>query len=232
MPDKDRFMAALVPGAAYAFQQRIARNGRGDDGDVVSALTAQAGGTGKGDSAPCVAQTVPWEPLPPVADPITANEGSTYTHEGSRNFRLHKVVGQAVDSVAEISPTLRGGANGAGVNENGGVMPAVAFKASHYTRGKDGAPSDVHPPLTADADKGDQDPVVLAPAPVRLLVRRLMPVECELLMGFPRGYTLVPFRGTLAADGPRYRALGNSWAVNCPRWIGRRIMAVEGIVDA
>ena len=37
---------------------------------------------------------------------------------------------------------------------------AVAFKPSHFTRGKDGAPSDVVPPLTADADKGDQDPIV------------------------------------------------------------------------
>ena len=38
----------------------------------------------------------------------------------------------------------------------------IAFKPSHYTRGKDGAPSDVMPPLSADADKGDQEPVVVA----------------------------------------------------------------------
>ena len=36
-------------------------------------------------------------------------------------------------------------------------------------------------------------------------------------------------RDEIAADGPRYKALGNSWAVNCARWIGRRIEAVEGI---
>ncbi|HNI83560.1 MAG TPA: DNA cytosine methyltransferase, partial [Rhodocyclaceae bacterium] len=47
---------AFVPGvAAYAFQPRIARNGRGGMGDVVNALNAQSGGTGKGDAAPCVA---------------------------------------------------------------------------------------------------------------------------------------------------------------------------------
>ena len=40
---------------AYAFQPRIARNGRGDMGDVVRALNAQSGETGKGDAAPCVA---------------------------------------------------------------------------------------------------------------------------------------------------------------------------------
>lgn len=60
-------------------------------------------------------------------------------------------------------------------------------------------------------------------------VRRLMPVECERLQGFPDGYTAITWRGKPAADGPRYKALGNSWAVNCARWLGRRIEAVESI---
>ena len=60
-------------------------------------------------------------------------------------------------------------------------------------------------------------------------VRRLTPTECERLMGFPDGWTAVPFRGKPAADGPRYKALGNSWAVNCARWIGWRIAQVEQI---
>lgn len=58
-----------------------------------------------------------------------------------------------------------------------------------------------------------------------LQVRRLTPRECERLQGFPDDYTLVPVRGKPAADGPRYRALGNSMAVNCMRWIGERIDA-------
>lgn len=58
-------------------------------------------------------------------------------------------------------------------------------------------------------------------------VRRLMPVECERLQGFPDGYTAITYRGKPAADGPRYKALGNSWAVNCARWIGMRIAIVE-----
>ena len=62
-------------------------------------------------------------------------------------------------------------------------------------------------------------------------VRRLMPVECERLMGFPDGYTLVPFRGKPAADGNRYKALGNSWAVNCARWIGWRISLVDSLAS-
>jgi DNA (cytosine-5)-methyltransferase 1 len=54
-------------------------------------------------------------------------------------------------------------------------------------------------------------------------VRRLTPVECERLQGFPDGYTLITYRGKSAADGPRYKALGNSWAVPVVRWIGERM---------
>lgn len=50
-------------------------------------------------------------------------------------------------------------------------------------------------------------------------VRRLMPVECERLQGFPDGHTDIPG----AKDGPRYKALGNSMAVPVMRWIGQRI---------
>jgi DNA (cytosine-5)-methyltransferase 1 len=58
-------------------------------------------------------------------------------------------------------------------------------------------------------------------------VRRLTPRECERLQGFPDDYTLIPYRGRLAADGPRYKALGNSMAVPVMRWIGERIRAVQ-----
>jgi DNA (cytosine-5)-methyltransferase 1 len=58
-------------------------------------------------------------------------------------------------------------------------------------------------------------------------VRRLTPRECERLQGFPDDWTLVPYRGKAAADGPRYKALGNSMAVPVMRWIGRRISLCE-----
>jgi DNA (cytosine-5)-methyltransferase 1 len=60
-------------------------------------------------------------------------------------------------------------------------------------------------------------------------VRRLTPRECERLQGFPDDYTLVEYRGKPAADGPRYKALGNSMAVNVMRWIGTRIEAADRI---
>lgn len=61
-------------------------------------------------------------------------------------------------------------------------------------------------------------------------VRRLTPRECERLQGMPDDWTKVSYRGRLAeecADGPRYRAIGNSMAVPVMRWIGERLQMVE-----
>lgn len=60
-----------------------------------------------------------------------------------------------------------------------------------------------------------------------LHIRRLTPVECERLQGFPDNHTLIPWRGKPVAecpDSPRYKAIGNSMAVPVMRWIGKRIM--------
>lgn len=62
-------------------------------------------------------------------------------------------------------------------------------------------------------------------------VRRLLPTECEALQGFPRNHTQVEYRGKPAADGPRYKAIGNSMAVNVMRWIGQRIQFVDDFWD-
>ena len=65
---------------------------------------------------------------------------------------------------------------------------------------------------------------------VAMQVRRLTPVECERLQGFPDGYTNIPWRKAAESpDGPRYKALGNSMAVPVMRWIGERIKAVDNL---
>ena len=84
----------------------------------------------------------------------------------------------------------------------------------------------VCPPLKAqsgETGKGDSAPLLHS----GLAVRRLTPTECERLQGFTPGWTDVPYRGKAAADGPRYKAIGNSMAVPCMTWIGQRI----GMVD-
>ena len=63
-----------------------------------------------------------------------------------------------------------------------------------------------------------------------MLVRRLTPLECERLQGFPDGHTLIGWKGKPAEecpDGPRYKAIGNSMAVPVMRWIGKRIAAFD-----
>ena len=61
-----------------------------------------------------------------------------------------------------------------------------------------------------------------------LSVRRLTPVECERLQGFPDNYTNIPWRNKPESpDSPRYKALGNSMAVPVMKWIGERINQAE-----
>jgi DNA (cytosine-5)-methyltransferase 1 len=127
---------------------------------------------------------------------------------------------------------------------SGDQAPGVCFKASHYTRGKDGAPSEVSPPLSAepgywledevsgtlDANRGmsgHANRVATLAQPPSMSVRRLTPRECERLQGFPDDWTHIPYRKGESSDSNRYRALGNSMAVPVMRWIGARIARVE-----
>jgi DNA (cytosine-5)-methyltransferase 1 len=77
-------------------------------------------------------------------------------------------------------------------------------------------------------EREDGVQAVAQPAATAMQVRRLTPVECERLQGFPDGYTDIPWRKSPEApDGPRYKALGNSMAVPCMAWIGKRIAEVD-----
>ena len=101
---------------------------------------------------------------------------------------------------------------------------AVAFDM----RGRDGGAMPEGPHDTANiraASGGSSRSYVAQP----WAVRRLTPTECERLQGFPDGYTDIPYRGKRAADGPRYKALGNSMAVNVMRVLGERIQMVDNI---
>jgi DNA (cytosine-5)-methyltransferase 1 len=79
---------------------------------------------------------------------------------------------------------------------------------------------------TLRAEMGDNQPAVLT----QMAVRRLTPRECERLQGFPDDYTLIPYRGKPAADGPRYKALGNSMHTGTMRWLGERIKKVDAML--
>jgi DNA (cytosine-5)-methyltransferase 1 len=63
--------------------------------------------------------------------------------------------------------------------------------------------------------------------PIGLEVRRLTPMECERLQGFPDNYTNIEINGKYCGDSARYKALGNSMAVPVLKWLGERILAVD-----
>lgn len=121
---------------------------------------------------------------------------------------------------SDVAPTLRAmGHSGSHPNAGGRLAVAVAL------RGRDGGGtaelSDIPSALRASQGGGDK-PHVMTSA-----VRRLIPRECERLQGYEDDYTLITYRGKPAADGPRYKALGNSMAVPVMRWILTRIEIVE-----
>lgn len=116
------------------------------------------------------------------------------------------------------------GALGRGGGKPGQGYPAVTTLA---LRTRDGAPDlETRADGTANAvltPNGGRGGIGVGAIHYASGVRRLTPRECERLQGFPDDYTLVTFRNKPAADGPRYKAIGNSMAVPCMLWIGRRI---------
>lgn len=112
------------------------------------------------------------------------------------------------DATLELSPTLRamGHANS---HANAGGQLAIAFALDQE-------------PLEQPVNSTLED------EEMPMQVRRLMPVECERLQGFRDNWTAIIRNGKEAADGPRYKAIGNSMPVPVMRWIGWRIkQAVE-----
>ena len=128
--------------------------------------------------------------------------------------------GSAYDPTTETLPV----AQCAPLNTQLGLRGADTSNSSRegVGIGKDGDPS-----FTLQAAHSH---AVITPA----AVRRLTPIECERLQGFPDDFTQIPWRNKPAEDcpdGPRYKAMGNSMAVPVMRWIGERIQMVESLDD-
>lgn len=130
-----------------------------------------------------------------------------------------------------VAQTLRS-MNNAGSHASGGGHIAIASQTMH---GHDVHAVAVAPTITATNDpsrspqSSEITQQVAAVHASTMQVRRLTPTECERLQGFPDGWTAIPWKKKLAQDcpdGPRYKALGNSMAVNCMEWLGERIQAV------
>jgi site-specific DNA-cytosine methylase len=129
----------------------------------------------------------------------------------------------------DIAPTVvsrfgTGGGNVPLVNNE-----AITFQPGNLRR-EAGADPSFTTTTTLKASAGDQTPHVATP----MAVRRLTPVECERLQGFPDNWSRISWKGKpeeQCPDGPRYKACGNSMAVPVMRWIGERIADVDATLS-
>lgn len=122
-------------------------------------------------------------------------------------------------SQSESAGTLRasGGTNGGG-SETLIIDTSHANEVIRETK-------NIVPTLKARMGTGGNNVPMLIDKDHKRL-RKLTPLECERLQGFPDNWTQIAYRGKVAADcpdSPRYKAIGNSWAVPVARWIGERI---------
>jgi DNA (cytosine-5)-methyltransferase 1 len=118
-----------------------------------------------------------------------------------------------------------------GVSGNSAESSGSAQKTDRCSAAGLGGCSDVAQCLTTGTGMR-YDPETETLIPEGDAVRRLTPIECERLQGFPDRYTEIPWKNKPAAscpDGPRYNALGNSMAVPVMAWIGSRIAAVDAL---
>jgi DNA (cytosine-5)-methyltransferase 1 len=182
----------------------------------------------------------------------TAHGGSGRFDFESETFIAFSSKDHGGDALVNVAPTMRA-MNSDGSHANAGGQIAIAFDTTQITSGENRCnpqpgdpchPIPAHGHAPAIAFNARQDPDVFdghtgpfdtdgstQAVMSNWRVRRLMPIECERLQGFPDGYTDVPYRGRPnAPDGPRYKALGNSKATNCVEWLGERIDAVDKIV--
>lgn len=157
-----------------------------------------------------------------VAAALRASAGSSGFHEMNHpavvGFKPEQsAAARTIGASVDVACTLESG--GGGNNKQ-----AVAFQACGDRDNPSISTSESAFCLPANAMSDRGQAVAHA-----MNVRRLTPRECERLQGFPDDWTLVPYRGKPACDGPRYKAIGNSMATNCMEWIGERITEVEDV---
>lgn len=196
MPDKANFQAVLQP-LSYDMKQHH----NPQPSDTVQLTTSNCA-TVRGDT--------------PLIQPIPIHDQAT-RHAGKNG---DKTMGKG---------------NGLGIGQPGDPMNTLT-KGDHHAVAYNISPgkgelkddihvTDAHVSKTIDASASNPAMHQGGSAIVQAMaVRRLTPVECERLQGFPDNYSNIPWRKAAESpDGPRYKALGNSWAVPVVAWIGQRI---------
>jgi DNA (cytosine-5)-methyltransferase 1 len=163
--------------------------------------------------------------LAPARREASYHDVSLCLNAGGMGRIDYETESMVVSVTGDITHALNTANNGKGSSEDGTGRGVPTIAQTVAPRGRDGGATaelggEVATALRASTGVGDK-PHVMA----QMAVRRLTPTECEILQGFSRNHTLVPYRGKPAADGPRYKACGNSMAGPVMAWIGRRIAA-------
>ena len=189
-----------------------------------------------------------------VAQCLTTRTGSAYDPTTETLPIAFSRNDNGTDATINLAPTMR-------VAGRAGGTLSIAFGAQNSANQGDSVSTEVTPTLDKSktpavcwpatvastlnaafgSKQGLEDQHINGGAPLFVpsklksyAVRRLTPVECERLQGFPDNFTQIPWRNKPAEDcpdGPRYKAMGNSMAVPVMRWIGERIQMVESLDD-
>lgn len=129
-----------------------------------------------------------------------------------------RAVELVVSATGDKAHALTAEGHDASEDDTGRGCPVIAFS---HTAGIDCQPSSSVPPTM----KAGHD--TMPSVATETTVRRLTPIECERLQGFPDGHTATS-NGKTQADSPRYKQMGNAVAVPVFEWVMRRIVAEEG----
>jgi DNA (cytosine-5)-methyltransferase 1 len=205
----------LVPDVAWALQERDSKGSDSStkDGHLIPTYVAALGHTesnGLGIDETHTART-----LEAVS---SSNQAVAFDCKASGSRGMGE---------GEVAPTLRA-MQSSGKANGGGQLAVATFKAGQGAKAGGIGYDEANAPTLDAADSGtNRTPALLS----QMRVRRLTPTECERLMDFPDGFTAITYRGKPAADGPRYKALGNSMIVGKLRWVLGRIDAVEKILN-
>ena len=155
-----------------------------------------------------------------VAPAVTT--GPPFSRTGNERVECEAIVPMQAFAVANcLTARMHKGIN---TTVDEGQTPVMAFPSNANDDAMGALGYGVSPSMLAGGD-----PPAVAKG---MAVRRLTPTECERLQGFPDSYTQIPYRNKPAdkcPDGPRYKALGNSFAVPVVRWLGQRIQQVEDL---
>jgi DNA (cytosine-5)-methyltransferase 1 len=187
-------------------------------------------GSSQGYATVAVAQPIAIQDVRPIEKMQNGrgwnDDGTAYTVD------THATQGVAqpmpINTMVALRHEALGEGTGFGIGAAGDPAYTLTKGHSHAVAQPIGAVCGGSDPITTDGEvmfplttrHGDQTSVAFS----NMAVRRLTPVECERLQGFPDGYTNIPWRKKdESPDGPRYKALGNSWAVPVVAWIGKRI---------